>query len=147
TVSIHDILQSSVEDQERIAKRLRERIQETHSLLEVRLPVYLVFTKCDLVPGFAPFYRQLDDASRGEVMGKTFSHKGYEKADWGQRFGVAMDELISYWKQVAGYQLVTQDIQITRQDNAVYRFPLELEALKPRLSLFVDALLRANPYQ
>jgi type VI secretion system protein ImpL len=29
----------------------------------------------------------------------------------------------------------------------VYRFPLELAALKPRLQLFVDALLRANPYQ
>ncbi|MNU43615.1 Outer membrane protein A precursor [compost metagenome] len=147
TVSIHDILQSSLEDQERIAKRLRERIQETHALLEVRLPVYLVFTKCDLVPGFAPFYRQLDETARGEVMGKTFSHKGYEQADWGQRFGVAMDELVSYWQQVASQQLVTQDIQITRQDSAVYRFPLELAALKPRLQLFVDALLRANPYQ
>jgi type VI secretion system protein ImpL len=147
TVSIHDILQSSLEDQERIAKRLRERIQETHALLEVRLPVYLVFTKCDLVPGFAPFYRQLDETARGEVMGKTFSHKGYEQADWGQRFGVAMDELIGYWQQVASQQLVTQDIQITRQDSAVYRFPLELAALKPRLQLFVDALLRANPYQ
>jgi type VI secretion system protein ImpL len=147
TVSIHDILQASLEDQERIAKRLRERIQETHALLEVRLPVYLVFTKCDLVPGFAPFYRQLDETARGEVMGKTFSHKGYEQADWGQRFGVAMDELVSYWHQVASQQLVTQDIQITRQDSAVYRFPLELAALKPRLQLFVDALLRANPYQ
>ncbi|MGY2184864.1 Outer membrane protein A precursor [compost metagenome] len=147
TVSIHDILQSSLEDQERIAKRLRERIQETHALLEVRLPVYLVFTKCDLVPGFAPFYRQLDETARGEVMGKTFSHKGYEQADWGQRFGVAMDELVTYWQQVASQQLVTQDIQITRQDSAVYRFPLELAALKPRLQLFVDALLRANPYQ
>lgn len=147
TVSIHDILQSSLEDQERIAKRLRERIQETHALLEVRLPVYLVFTKCDLVPGFAPFYRQLDETARGEVMGKTFSHKGYEQADWGQRFGVAMDELVGYWQQVASQQLVTQDIQITRQDSAVYRFPLELAALKPRLQLFVDALLRANPYQ
>ncbi|MBV4523495.1 type VI secretion system membrane subunit TssM [Pseudomonas sp. SWRI74] len=147
TVSIHDILQASLEDQERIAKRLRERIQETHALLEVRLPVYLVFTKCDLVPGFAPFYRQLDETARGEVMGKTFSHKGYEQADWGQRFGVAMDELVSYWQQVASQQLVTQDIQITRQDSAVYRFPLELAALKPRLQLFVDALLRANPYQ
>lgn len=147
TVSIHDILQPSLEDQERIAKRLRERIQETHALLEVRLPVYLVFTKCDLVPGFAPFYRQLDETARGEVMGKTFSHKGYEQADWGQRFGVAMDELVSYWQQVASQQLVTQDIQITRQDSAVYRFPLELAALKPRLQLFVDALLRANPYQ
>lgn len=147
TVSIHDILQTSLEDQERIAKRLRERIQETHALLEVRLPVYLVFTKCDLVPGFAPFYRQLDDIARGEVMGKTFTHKGYEQADWGRQFGVAMDELVSYWQQVASQQLVMQDIQITRQDSAVYRFPLELAALKPRLQLFVDALLRANPYQ
>ena len=147
TVSIHDILQASLDDQERIAKRLRERIQETHALLEVRLPVYLVFTKCDLVPGFAPFYRQLDDVARGEVMGKTFAHKGYEQADWGQQFGVAMDELVAYWQQVASQQLVTQDIQITRQDSAVYRFPLELAALKPRLQLFVDALLRANPYQ
>lgn len=147
TVSIHDILQTSLEDQERIAKRLRERIQETHALLEVRLPVYLVFTKCDLVPGFASFYRQMDDVARGEVMGKTFSHKGYEQADWGRQFGVAMDELVSYWQQVASQQLVMQDIQITRQDSAVYRFPLELAALKPRLQLFVDALLRANPYQ
>jgi type VI secretion system protein ImpL len=147
TVSIHDILQTSLEEQERLAKRLRERIQETHALLEVRLPVYLVFTKCDLVPGFAPFYRQLDEVARGEVMGKTFAHKDYEKADWGQRFGVAMDELVSYWHDVAHQQLVLQDIQITRKDSAVYRFPLELAALKPRLQLFVNALLRANPYQ
>ncbi|WP_296185904.1 type VI secretion system membrane subunit TssM [Pseudomonas sp. UBA1879] len=147
TVSIHDILQRSSEDQERLAKRLRERIQETHALLEVRLPVYLVFTKCDLVPGFSAFYRRLDEVARGEVMGKTFTHKDYEKADWGQRFGVAMDELTHYWQGIADQQLVSQDIQITRQDSAVYRFPLELAALKPRLQQFVDALLRANPYQ
>lgn len=147
TVSIHDILQASPQDQDNLAKRLRERIQETHSLLEVRLPVYLVFTKCDLVPGFAPFYRHLDDVARGEVMGKTFPHKDYENADWGQRFGVAMDELVAYWQEVASQQLVLQDIQITRKDSAAYRFPLELAALKPRLQQFVDALLRANPYQ
>ena len=147
SVSIADILHGSAEDQERVAKRLRERIQESCALLEVRLPIYLVFTKCDLIPGFTPFYRQLDDAARGEVMGKTFSHKGYEQADWGQRFGNAMDELASYWRQVAGQQLVHQDIQVTRQNNAAYRFPLELAALKPRLQQFVDSLLRANPYQ
>lgn len=147
TVSIHDILQTSLEDQERLAKRLRERIQETHSLLEIRLPVYLVFTKCDLVPGFVPFYRRLDEAARGEVMGKTFAHADYERADWGQRFSVAMDELVRYWQGVADQQLVAQDIQITRQDSTTYRFPLELAALKPRLQLFVEALLRANPYQ
>lgn len=147
SVSIADILHGSAEDQERVAKRLRERIQESCSLLEVRLPIYLVFTKCDLIPGFTPFYRQLDDAARGEVMGKTFSHKGYEQADWGQRFGKAMDELTGYWQQVASQQLVQQDIQVSRQTDAAYRFPLELAALKPRLQRFVDSLLRANPYQ
>jgi type VI secretion system protein ImpL len=142
SVSIADILHGSVEDQERVAKRLRERIQESCALLEVRLPIYLVFTKCDLIPGFTAFYRQLDDAARGEVMGKTFSHKGYEQADWGQRFSNAMDELTRYWGQMASQQLVQQDIQVTRQNNAAYRFPLELAALKPRLHQFVDSLLR-----
>ncbi|MDZ3991642.1 type VI secretion system membrane subunit TssM [Pseudomonas sp. Teo4] len=147
SVSIDDILHGSAEDQERVAKRLRERIQESCALLEVRLPIYLVFTKCDLIPGFTPFYRQLDDAARGEVMGKTFSHKGFEQADWGQRFSAAMDELVGHWQQVARQQLVQQDIQVTRQNDAAYRFPLELAALKPRLRQFVDSLLRANPYQ
>ncbi|MEN4829103.1 type VI secretion system membrane subunit TssM [Pseudomonas sp. P39-UII1] len=147
SVSIADILHGSAEDQERVAKRLRERIQESCALLEVRLPIYLVFTKSDLIPGFTPFYRQLDDSARGEVMGKTFSHKGFEQADWGQRFGKAMDELTGYWQQVASQQLVQQDIQVTRHNDAAYRFPLELAALKPRLQRFVDSLLRANPYQ
>ena len=147
SVSIADLLHGSLEDQERVAKRLRERIQESGALLEVRLPIYLVFTKCDLIPGFTAFYRQLDDAARGEVVGKTFPHTDYERADWGQRFGVAMDELTQYWQHVASQQLVQQDIQVTRQNDAVYRFPLELAALKPRLQAFVDSLLRANPYQ
>lgn len=147
SVSIADILQGSPEDLERVAKRLRERIQESCALLEVRLPIYLVFTKSDLIAGFTPFYRQLDDAARGEVMGKTFSHKGYEQANWGQRFAKAMDELTGYWQQVANHQLVQQDIQVTRQNDAAYRFPLELAALKPRLEQFVDSLLRTNPYQ
>ncbi len=147
TVSIADILQGSADDQARVAKRLRERIQESCALLEVRLPIYLVFTKCDLIPGFTPFYRQLDDTARGEVMGKTFPHKDYEQANWGQRFGTAMDELAAHWRQVASQQLMQQDIQVTRQNDAAYRFPLELAALKPRLLSFVDSLLRTNPYQ
>lgn len=147
SVSIHDILHGTSEDQERVAKRLRERIQESCALLEVRLPIYLVFTKCDLIPGFTAFYRQLDDSERGEALGKTFAHDGYEHADWGQRFGQAMDELAGHWQQVANRHLVLQDIQVTRQNDAVYRLPLELAALKPRLQQFVDSLLRANPYQ
>ncbi len=146
-VSVEDVLKSTPDSLERLAKRLRERIQEAHDLLELRLPIYLVFTKCDLIPGFTHFYRQLDNQTRGEVMGKTFAHEGFRQSDWGKRFTAAMGELVDHWQQIADQQLVQQDIQLTRQDPAAYRFPLELTALKPLLETFVTDLLRANPYQ
>ncbi len=146
-VSIEDILHAGADGRERLAKRLRERIQEAHELLELRLPIYLVFTKCDLLPGFTHFYRQLDAHLRDEVMGKTFSHEGFEQSDWGTRFAAAMNELVGHWQALADHQLLQQDIQLTRRDPAAYRLPLELAALKPLLNAFVADLLRANPYQ
>ena len=146
-VSLEDILQASAEGRERLAKRLRERIQEAHELLELRLPIYLVFTKCDLLPGFTHFLRQLDPACRDEVMGKTFTHEGFEHADWGSRFAAALNELVEHWQALADQQVLQQDVQLTRQDPAAYRLPLELAALKPLLNTFVADLLRANPYQ
>lgn len=146
-VSIHDVMHASADELEHLAKRLRERIQETHTLLEVRLPIYLVFTKCDLIPGFTRFYGQLAPELRSEVLGRTFAHGGFEQADWTQQFALAMGELSRYWQEIGQRQLVQQDIQITRRETSAYAFPLELEALRPRLQLFVDMLLRANPYQ
>ncbi|WP_176517288.1 type VI secretion system membrane subunit TssM [Pseudomonas faucium] len=146
-VSIEDILNAGAEGRERLAKRLRERIQEAHELLALRLPIYLVFTKCDLLPGFTHFLRQLDPAARDEVMGKTFAHEGFAQADWGSRFASALDALVEHWQALADQQVLEQDIQLTRQDPAAYRLPLELAALKPLLKGFVTDLLRANPYQ
>jgi type VI secretion system protein ImpL len=146
-VSVQDILAADAQERERLAKRLRERIQEVHDLLELRLPIYLVFTKCDLVPGFTDFYRRLDARTRGEVMGTTFAHEDFARSDWGQRFAQALDELLAHWQAVADRQLVDQDIQVTRRDASAYRFPLELAALGSVLRAFVEALLRANPYQ
>lgn len=146
-VGIVDLINAPAEELERLAKRLRERIQEAHALLEARLPIYLVFSKCDLIPGFTRFNAQLAPEQRGEVLGKTFPHSGFERADGAQQFAAAMGELSRHWQAVGRQQLLSQDIRITRQETATYRFPLELEALAPRLGTFVDLLLRANPYQ
>lgn len=147
SVSVADILHASAEHRERLARRLRERIRQAGTLLEIRLPIYLVFTKCDRIPGFTGFFHPLGDNNSGEVMGKTFSHKDHEHADWSQRFDPAMDELLGYWRQVADQRLTQQDIQLTRRNDSAYRFPLELAALQPRLKQFIDHLLQANHYQ
>lgn len=145
-VGIDDLLHGCSEELALTARRLRQRIQQCAATLETRLPVYLVFTKCDLVPGFSGFPHE-GDAPHTGVMGVTFSHEGYAQDDWSQRFDAALEDLLGYWRQVARQRLIRQDIQITRQNDAAYRFPVELAALQPRLKQFVSTLRQANPYQ
>lgn len=147
TVSLDDLLNGTPLQCEQLAKRLRERVQEAQALLELTLPIYLVFTKCDLLPGFSEFYRRGQGAGQESVLGATFPHADYVEENWHVRFSQALETWVDHWQGVAAEQLVQQDIRVTREDPTVYRFPLELKALKPVLCRFVAALLQANPYQ
>ena len=52
---------------------VRQRLDELHRELRVMLPVYLVFTKCDLLAGFTEFFDDLSQEGREQVWGTTFS--------------------------------------------------------------------------
>lgn len=54
------------------ASAVRERIDELHARLGVRLPVYLLITKADLLAGFTEFFADLDRAGREQIWGTTF---------------------------------------------------------------------------
>ncbi|RPH45636.1 MAG: type VI secretion system membrane subunit TssM, partial [Planctomycetota bacterium] len=51
-VSISDLLAANEEQLEAHAKNIRNRIDELTTQLEIVFPVYLLFTKCDLLQGF-----------------------------------------------------------------------------------------------
>lgn len=52
-----------------LAKKLRQRIQELTERLEVVAPVYVVFTKVDLINGFNDFFQTLEPQEREKVWG------------------------------------------------------------------------------
>ena len=54
------------------ARAIRRRIKELEDRLSIRLPVYAVFTKADLLVGFTEFFDDLDREKRGQVWGATF---------------------------------------------------------------------------
>ena len=54
------------------AQAIRDRIAELDSRLRTHLPVYLLFTKADLIAGFTEFFDDLDAERRGQVWGTTF---------------------------------------------------------------------------
>ena len=54
------------------ARAIRRRIKELTDQLGVRMPVYAIFTKADLLAGFSEFFDDLDREKRGAVWGTTF---------------------------------------------------------------------------
>lgn len=54
------------------ARTVRSRVKELEKSLGQRLPVYLMITKSDLLPGFMEFFDDLDKAAREQVWGVTF---------------------------------------------------------------------------
>ncbi|MNU53664.1 hypothetical protein D3C71_427000 [compost metagenome] len=60
-------------DQETLAKQVHSRLEEVRQKLHVDLPVYLVLTKTDELPGFDEFFDQLTREERHQVLGASLS--------------------------------------------------------------------------
>ena len=53
------------------AAAMRKRMRELHDELGVRVPVYVLFTKTDLIAGFVEFFDNLGKEEREQVWGMT----------------------------------------------------------------------------
>lgn len=146
-VNIQDVISGTTQSREQLAKQLRERIQEARERLEASLPIYLVFTKCDLIEGFTDFFSHLSADQKAEVLGHTFPHEGHETVDWSEQFEQAFARLRQRWEAIGEYNLAHRDVRDTREDPASWHFPLEFSTLESPLQQFVTMLTNDNPYQ
>jgi type VI secretion system protein ImpL len=71
-IALSDIAHGSAEQRALHAGAVRRRIGELETRFGMRLPVYALFTKCDLIAGFMEFFDDLDRERRGQVWGMTF---------------------------------------------------------------------------
>ncbi len=51
---------------------LRSRLREMHETLKITFPVYILFTKADLIAGFMEYFGNFDEMRRRIVWGATF---------------------------------------------------------------------------
>ena len=144
-VSIHELLQMSAEQLDDAATEMRQRINELIDRLGVRFPVYLVFTKCDLLCGFVEFFETLDRKEREQVWGCTLGrhqHPGDPAEHFEREFDLLVQALVD--RRLARLTATSTDPETARE---VYLFPLEFAATRETLSQFVGRLLQPNPYQ
>src|SRR5690606_9363107 len=64
TMSMSDLLLLDDAERDLHAQAIRRRLDELGEQLRVRVPVYMVLTKCDLVAGFGEFFDDLNPEER-----------------------------------------------------------------------------------
>jgi type VI secretion system protein ImpL len=71
-ISLADIASAPREERLGHARAIRKRIKEITTRLDLKLPVYALLTKADLLAGFTEFFDNLDAEKRNQVWGVTF---------------------------------------------------------------------------
>jgi type VI protein secretion system component VasK len=144
-MSIQDILEASEESLEAHAKNIRERVDELTRRLELVFPVYLVFTKCDLLNGFVEFFEDFSKSDRAQVWGTTLPYA--------QPGGESLENLFEEEVKKLYLRLASQRVGALASDRPaakkrqIYSFPVQLALLQKKLAAFAGALFRPNPYQ
>ena len=129
-----------------MAKNLRSRVQDLTEQLEVYAPVYVVFTKMDLVSGFRDFFNDYEQEERGQVWGATIPYP--EDPDsinisdvFEEHFGVLVNGL---------KDLSTTKLSLRHQRTvspSLMTFPMEFQSLRPMIRTLMHALFEDNPFQ
>ena len=144
-ISVADLALMDPEEIDHNAANVRRRVDELVRRLGIRFPVYVLFTKADLLQGFVEFFEPLDADERTGPWGATFAAE--DTAAGGARAAFERE-----FDLLAGALGSTRAARLARADNPEerrrsFQFPLEFEAVRDRLGRFVHGVFQPNPYQ
>ena len=129
-----------------LAKNLRSRVQDLTEQLEVYAPVYVIFTKMDLISGFRDFFNDYEQEERSQVWGATVPYpddpENINITDvFEEHFGVLVNGL---------KDLSTTKLSLRHQRTvspSLMTFPIEFQSLRPMIRTLMHALFEDNPFQ
>lgn len=97
TMSVSDLLLLDEGERDQHVQAVRRRLDELSEQLQINVPVYLVFTKCDMVAGFSEFFDDFNPAQRSQVWGVSFpvdrTMDGSAARGFAEEFGVLLQQL------------------------------------------------------
>ncbi|MEG0632181.1 MAG: type VI secretion system membrane subunit TssM [Pseudomonas sp.] len=128
---------------ETLGQLIRERLQEVHKYLHVDVPVYLVLTKADRVPGFDTYFDSLSREECEQVLGTSFSH---------EQCGSDVDVLNPQFDALVARlnaQVITrlQQDRDTQRRGLILDFPVQFARLGGNLAQLVESAFTGNRYQ
>ena len=134
-LSIEDILTANDTELEQVAKTLRNRIEELYEQLGIAPPVYLMFTKCDMLAGFTEYFATLDKKARDQVWGHTLE---IDEKDPTAALQAGLEALSAQLNAQTVGKLQEELSQKNRE--SIYGFPLQFSFAQQRINVFIQSL-------
>ena len=92
--SCEDMITATDDSLDTHALAVRKRLEELHETLRIDVPVYVLFTKADLISGFREFFGHFGEDRRRSVWGVTFQTKDRKEETY-RAVASEFDQLIS----------------------------------------------------
>jgi len=142
TISVGDLLQQPPAEREPHAQALRSRVQELYKELGVRIPVYVLVTKADLLAGFTEYFSTLGKEERAQAWGFSLRY-GKDRLE--------PAALTSELQRLEGrlYDRLPERLEEERDPTRralLYGFPQQFALLRDRLVQFVDAAFSSTKF-
>ena len=148
-ISVGELAAADAATVDAYAAAIRERLLEIYDHLDATVPVYVVFTKCDLLVGFTEFFQTLGPTERQQVWGATFPLDSSEPSVEGLRRDLAsVDEECEALVDRAGEIMFARlnEEQDLGERARVYEFPAQFSSFKHVVTRFLSGAFRANQY-
>ncbi len=123
-------------------KTIRKRLAELREKLEIHLPVYLMITKADLVPGFEAYFADFTARDREQVWGATLPTD--VRAE-GTAIARELRGLLARLEARLSSRLA-EDAGLPWRAE-VFRFPAQVERLEAPLKALIETVFGESRYE
>jgi type VI secretion system protein ImpL len=146
-ISISDIALLSPAERQQHARAIRQRLHELQQEFGIRFPVYVLFTKADLVAGFVEFFDDLDREAREQVWGMTLPlDDGKETgAPAVAAFAPEFDALVQRLNDRL-LERVQREGDLSKR-ALIFGFPAQVASLREPAKEFLDEIFMPNRFE
>ncbi|ARM15055.1 MULTISPECIES: type VI secretion system membrane subunit TssM [Rhizobium] len=145
TIAISELNSTSEEVLADRARCIRERLLEVYRELRLQLPIYVLFTKSDLLAGFVEFFDDLGREGREAVWGFTFAQEASEDEGDPMAFAAAYDALVGRLNERL-LERMQHESNLQRR-ALMFGFPQQVASLKHLTQQFLKEAFGGNSFQ
>ncbi|MBR1944007.1 MAG: hypothetical protein IJ848_00855 [Alphaproteobacteria bacterium] len=133
----------SIDDIKQRAHYIAKKLHFTQLYFGIKLPIYIVITKTDIIPGFQSFCSEIPVRNRNNMLGWS-SPFTLDTVYNPNMLNLAFDELENELNEIR-LEIFAENLMSSMKDG-IFVFPSELLTVKESLSIYINTIFKDTSF-